>query len=74
MIRHIVMLMAQYRAPIDVGCRDYFAPLTVSTLVRKISAGEIALPLVCMEVSQKRARACTSWTTRSASTSAARPR
>ncbi|MFM0553698.1 pyocin activator PrtN family protein [Paraburkholderia sediminicola] len=42
--------------PIDVVCRDYFSPLTVPTLVRKISAGEIALPLVRMETSQKGAK------------------
>ena len=54
------LLMAQYNAqavvPIDVVCRDYFAPLTVTTLLRKISAGEIRLPLVRMETSQKGAR------------------
>ncbi|MGF6900641.1 hypothetical protein P3T22_001890 [Paraburkholderia sp. GAS348] len=54
------ILLAQYGAkaivPIDVVCRDYFAPLTVPTLVRKISAGEIALPLVRMETSQKGAK------------------
>jgi hypothetical protein len=52
--------MAQYDSaaviPSDVVCRDYFAPLTVPTLLRKISAGEIALPLVRMETSQKGAK------------------
>ncbi|MCO4875787.1 pyocin activator PrtN family protein [Paraburkholderia caribensis] len=54
------ILMAQYGAqavvPIDTVCRDYFAPLTTPNLVRKISAGEIALPLVRMESSQKGAK------------------
>lgn len=54
------LLMAQYDAaaviPIDKVCRDYFAHLTPEKLVRKISAGEIALPLVRMETSQKAAR------------------
>lgn len=54
------LLMAQYDSvavvPIDVVCRDYFAPLTLPTLVRKISAGEIRLPLVRMESSQKGAK------------------
>jgi len=54
------LLMAQYDAsvviPIDIVCRDYFAPLTVQTLVRKISAGEMRLPLVRMETSQKGAK------------------
>jgi hypothetical protein len=52
--------MAQYNAravvPIDEVCRDYFAPLTVPTLLRKISTGEIRLPLVRMESSQKGAK------------------
>jgi hypothetical protein len=51
------LLMAQYggRAiiPIDVVCRDYFAHLTPEKLIRKISSGEIALPLVRVETSQK---------------------
>ena len=54
------LLMAQYEAqavvPIDTVCRDYFSPLTVTTLLRKISAGEIRLPLVRMEASQKGAK------------------
>lgn len=54
------LLMAQYGAsaviPIELVCRDYFAPLTPQTLVRKISAGEIRLPLVRMERSQKGAK------------------
>ncbi|MDN7906216.1 pyocin activator PrtN family protein [Burkholderia diffusa] len=56
----VFLLMAQYNAtavvPIDVVCRDYFAPMTLPTLIRKISAGEIALPLIRMERSQKCAK------------------
>ncbi|BDC38928.1 pyocin activator PrtN family protein [Paraburkholderia terrae] len=56
----VFLLMAQYGAqavvPIDAVCRDYFAPLTAPTLIRKISAGEIALPLMRMELSQKGAK------------------
>lgn len=59
-MKTVFLLMVQYDAqavlPIDVVCRDYFAPLTVPSLVRKISAGEIALPLVRMEASQKCAK------------------
>lgn len=59
-MKTIFLLMAQYNAqsviPIDAVCRDYFAPLTVPTLLRKISAGEIALPLLRMESSQKGAK------------------
>ncbi|MTH61414.1 Pyocin activator protein PrtN [Paracoccus litorisediminis] len=56
----IWLLMAQYegRAMIgaDVVCRDFFAPLTLPVFLRKIASGEIALPLVRMESSQKGAR------------------
>jgi len=51
------LLMAQYDGkaiiPIDEVCRDYFFHLTPTKLIRKISAGEIALPLVRIEDSQK---------------------
>jgi len=54
------LLMAQYGAiavvPIDLVCRDYFSHLTAEKLIRKISAGHIALPLVRMEGSQKCAK------------------
>jgi|GEM_PF-1046095 len=56
----VSILMAQYggRAivSLDVVCRDYFAPLTVPTLVRKISAGEIELTLIRIEHSRKSAK------------------
>lgn len=59
-MKTVFLLMAQYDGkavvPIDEVCRDYFAPLTPQTLVRKISAGDIALPLVRMEASQKGAK------------------
>ncbi|MGE8131599.1 pyocin activator PrtN family protein [Methylobacterium sp. NPDC080182] len=54
------ILMAQYgpRAviPVDLVCRDYFSHLRPEELVRKVSAGEIALPLVRIEASQKCAK------------------
>ncbi|MGF6664819.1 hypothetical protein QF000_006487 [Paraburkholderia atlantica] len=54
------ILMAQYGAkaiiPIEDVCRDYFAPLTLPVLLRKISTGDIAVPLVRMEASQKTAK------------------
>ena len=40
----------------DQVCKDYFAPLTYPVFLRKITAGEIALPLVRMEASQKGAK------------------
>jgi Pyocin activator protein PrtN len=42
--------------PIDQVCRDYFSHLTPPKLVQKISAGEIAIPLVRIETSQKCAK------------------
>ncbi|EJO51085.1 TPA: pyocin activator PrtN family protein [Burkholderia vietnamiensis] len=56
----VYLLMAQYGAraiiPIEDVCRDFFAPLTLPTLMRKVSAGEIALPVIRMERSQKCAK------------------
>ncbi|UWU70563.1 pyocin activator PrtN family protein [Bradyrhizobium sp. NC92] len=42
--------------PIEDVCRDYFSHLNPTKLVQKISAGEIAIPLVRMEASQKCAK------------------
>lgn len=54
------LLMAQYngRAVIPVAdvCRDYFSHLTPGKFLRKVSAGEISIPLVRMESSQKAAK------------------
>lgn len=55
-----LLLMTQYGGkaivPIDEVCRDYFSHLSPTKLIRKISAGEIALPLVRIEQSQKCAK------------------
>jgi hypothetical protein len=54
------LLMAQYGGkaiiPIEDVCRDYFSHLNATKLVQKISAGEIAIPLVRIESSQKAAK------------------
>ena len=54
------LLMAQYdgRAiiPAEEVVRDYFSHLTVDKFLRKIGAGEIALPVVRIEASQKAAK------------------
>ncbi len=55
------LLMAQYGGqaiiPLETVCRDYFAPLTVDNLIRKVGAGAIRLPIVRMDAkSQKTAR------------------
>lgn len=52
--------MAQYDGkavvPVDIVCRDYFSHLTIQKFLRKVSAGEIDLPLVRAERSQKSAK------------------
>jgi Pyocin activator protein PrtN len=54
------LLMAQYNAkaviPVDVVCKDYFPHLDSTKFVRKVSAGEIKIPLVRIEGSQKCAK------------------
>lgn len=54
------LLMAQYggRAvvPIEDVCRDYFSHLDTTKFLRKVGAGEIAIPVVRMEDSQKTAK------------------
>ena len=54
------LLMAQYNGlvviPAEVVCREYFSHLTVEKFVRKVSAGEIKIPLVRIERSQKCAK------------------
>jgi hypothetical protein len=54
------LLMAQYNGlaviPVEYVCRDYFRYLTVEKFLRKVLAGEIPLPIVRMESSQKCAK------------------
>lgn len=54
------VLMAQYNGSaiitVDKVCKDYFSHLTPEKFVRKISLGEITIPLVRMEHSQKCAK------------------
>jgi Pyocin activator protein PrtN. len=54
------LLMAQYggKAIISVEeiCRDYFPHLTPEKFVRKVTIGEIKLPLIRIENSQKAAK------------------
>ena len=56
----IFLLLAQYGAtaviPIDVVARDYFPHLSPEKLLRKISLGEIRLPVVRIEGSNKTAK------------------
>lgn len=54
------LLLAQYGGqaiiPVEHVCRDYFSHLTVDKFVRKVNAGDIAIPMVRMEGSQKAAK------------------
>jgi hypothetical protein len=54
------LLMAQYGGkaviPVEDVCRDYFSHLDPAKFNRKVGAGEIAIPLVRMEPSQKCAK------------------
>lgn len=54
------LLMAQYNGqaviPADKVRADYFSHLTLPKFMRKINEGQLALPLVRMEASQKSAK------------------
>lgn len=56
----IFLLMAQYHGraiiPVDQVCKDFFSHLTVDKFLRKVSAGEIQIPLTRSETSQKSAK------------------
>lgn len=60
MMNTAFLLMAQYDGkaviPIADVCRDYFPHVNTTKLVQKISAGEVAIPLVRIETSQKCAK------------------
>jgi hypothetical protein len=52
--------MAQYDGlaviPVEWVCRDYFRHLTVEKFLRKVLVGEISLPIIRIESSQKSAK------------------
>ena len=54
------LLMAQYDGkaviPAEQVCKDYFPHLNTEQFLRKIGAGEIKLPVVRAETSQKSAK------------------
>ncbi|AZD84961.1 pyocin activator PrtN family protein [Pseudomonas chlororaphis] len=54
------LLMAQYNGmaiiPLERVCADYFSHLTPEKMKNKVASGEIDLPLVRIEGSQKSAR------------------
>lgn len=54
------LLMAQYNAqaviPLELVCRDYFPHLIPRILAQKMTVGEIKIPLLRIEGSQKAAK------------------
>lgn len=56
----LFLLLAQYNGraivPVETVCKDYFSHLTLPKFLRKVSAGEIDIPLMRAEKSQKSAR------------------
>lgn len=56
----LFLLMAQYNGqaiiPVDTVCADYFSHLTADKLKRKVALGDIDLPIIQIEPSQKSAR------------------
>jgi hypothetical protein len=54
------LLMAQYGGkaiiPVEQACQDYFSHLSPNKLIQKLTVGEIPIPLVRMEESQKCAK------------------
>lgn len=54
------LLMAQYNGqaviPLETVRRDYFSHLTLAKFLRKVGAGEIDLPILRIEASQKSAK------------------
>jgi hypothetical protein len=56
----VFFLMAQYNGKAVVGvdelCRDYFPHLDPAKFIRKVGAGDIAIPMIRMEASQKTAK------------------
>lgn len=54
------ILMAQYNGqaiiPLELICRDYFTHLTPEMFQRKVMSGQIKLPIMRLEPSQKSAK------------------
>jgi hypothetical protein len=59
-MKTLFLLMAQYDGqviiPLERICSDYFTHLTPEAMRMKVAAGQIDLPLVKLEQSQKSAR------------------
>lgn len=59
-MKTVFLLMAQYDGrtiiPLDAVCRDFFSNMKMEQFVRKLGAGDIRLPVVRMDTSQKAAK------------------
>lgn len=59
-MKTLFLLIARHDAkpvlPLSVVCADYFSHLTPTKFLEKVRAGEIRLPLVRLEQSQKSAK------------------
>lgn len=58
-MKTVWLLAARYEGlaviPVETVCRDFFQHIDPNKFIRKVSAGELAIPLVRMEASQKAA-------------------
>ena len=56
----LFLLMAQYHGKavisVDEVCRDYFPHLDSGKFIRKVGAGDIVIPMIRIEASQKAAK------------------
>jgi hypothetical protein len=56
-MKTLMLLMTQYNAqaviPVVTLCRDYFPHLSPEKFLRKVGLGEIRIPLIRMDPSQK---------------------
>ena len=56
----IFLLMARYQGlpviPVELVCRDFFQHLSPQKFVQKVERGDLAIPLVRIEASQKAAK------------------
>ncbi len=59
-MKTVFFLLAQYDGmaviPLDAVCRDYFSHLTPRKFAEKVNRGEIRIPIVRLETSQKTAK------------------
>lgn len=56
----LFLLLAQYKGitivPVEQVCRDFFPHMTPEKFVRKVNEGQLAIPMIRIEPSQKAAK------------------